>query len=990
VEEFRAVKVRLLGPFEFEDDSGQLVALTGGKQRALLALLAVNATHPVSVSRLIDDLWGEAALADVGNALQNQVSRLRKTIGRGRLQSRGTSYVLELSPEDVDVVRFEQLAREGRAQLRLGHVDLAAKNLTTAEELWRGAALVEFDDEWAHRAATRLEQVRLDALEDRFDADLALGHHHDIVTELEGIVDQQPYRERLWRHLMVALYRCGRQTDALAAFRRAQAALSEGHGLEPGPELRALERDVLNQDPALDWAPAPAVVASMKAAAPIVAGNVPAPLTSFIGRQAQLGDVCRHIAECRLVTLTGTGGGGKTRLAIESARSLQGEFPDGAWMVELASLTDSSGVAHAVASAHASGDDGGPSSFGDNASPSFTPARLVDFLRSRRLLLVLDNCEHVLEGVADWAASALASSPGLHVLATSREPLGITGEMQVPVPPLTLPDGEVDDLHELARSEAVQLFADRAKRVGLFQLTAESAAAVVGVCRHLDGLPLAIELAAARTKALPVTVIADALVDRFQLLVSTSHTAPARQRTLRAALDWSYELLNDDERRVFELTSVFDGGCSLDAIEDLAASAGIDARRSVELLIGLVDKSLVVPVALEAANARYDLLETLRAYGREQLASVARLDDARGAHRAFFVALAEEAEAGLISREHRHWYRRLEQELPNLRAAYESAMASAAWDDALRITTALWWFWATTNRHEEGRAWLDAALDAAGGDIEPAMRVRALTARCYIAGQQLDFQTAVAAGDEAVTIAATIGDEWATAWARHSLALTLLVAGDRTRSATLLADARAVWDATDDHWRVASTDIVSCVAALMAGELDVVDTTSAEILRRVADIDYEPYRCWGHMLRAGLATRRGDLATAAAEADRALASAWRLEPRHCVAFALTERGRVALLDRDEPTAEAAFLEAIAIAEAAEVPWFAALARVGLAETYRQRGDATSAAALVHEVLEWGSHADAHHSAGAIFRVIGGDPLTLASGLSSEDALALHA
>jgi predicted ATPase/DNA-binding SARP family transcriptional activator len=989
VEEFGAVRVNVLGPFEFVDDNARLVSLTGGKQRALLALLALNAAHTVSIDRLINDLWGDSDLADVGNALQNQVSRLRKAVGREHLQNRGAGYVLDLAPEDVDAVRFEQLAREGRAQLRLGRVDVASTTLTSAHELWRGAALAELDDEWARRAAVRLEQLRLDALEDRFDADLALGRHHDVITELVGLVDEFPYRERLWGQLMIGLYRCGRQTDALAAFARARAALSEEHGLDPGPDLRALEQDVLNQDPRLDWVPAPAVVASAKAAEPVVTTNLPAPITSFIGRGEQLAQLARQVGADRLVTLTGAGGSGKTRLAIECARALQGSFADGVWMVELASLTDPSGVAAAVASALAGGDAGSQSSYGEVSPGALSAARLADHLRSRRLLIVLDNCEHVLAGVAEWADTALASSPGLHVLATSREPLGITGEVQWPVPPLTLPERHADDPDELARSEAVQLFADRSRRVGTFQLTAESVAAVAGLCRHLDGLPLAIELAAARTKALPVTVIADALVDRFQILVSTSKTAPARQRTLRGAVDWSYDLLDDDERRVFELTSVFDGGCSLDAVADLAATAGIDAHRTVSLLVGLVDKSLVVPLGLGATNARYDLLETLREYGREQLASVARLDDARRAHRAFFVALAEKAEAGLVSREHRSWFRRLEQEFANLRAAYNSAMTGSAWEDAIRIATALWWFWATTNRHSEGRAWLDAALDAVDGELDPTTHARALTMRCYLAGQLLDFPPAIAAGEQAIALAAGTGDEWATAWAKHSLALTLLGAGERDRSARLLADARAVWDTSGDNWRVASADMVTCVAALIADDLDVVDAASAEVLQRVADLDYEPYRCWGHQMRAVLAMRRGDLTMAVAEADHSLASAWRLELRHFVAFALTQRGRVALLDGDEPTAEAAFREAIAIAETDRAEWFASLARVGLAETYRRQNDETGATALLHEVLEWGYQADARHSGGGLFRALGGDPVARAAALTSQDAFALQ-
>jgi predicted ATPase len=750
-----------------------------------------------------------------------------------------------------------------------------------------------------------------------------------------------------------------------------------------------LEQALLRQDPQLDWAPPPAVLAAEKATAPVARGNLPIPLTAFIGRQQQLNELCRDVATSRLVTLTGTGGTGKTRLAIETARSLQSTFDDGAWLVDLALLADASGLVDTIASALAVGEATKGSPFG-NIGPHTRAAQLDDHLRARHTLVVLDNCEHIRESVALWTQSALASCPRLHVLATSREPLGISGEVQRPVPPLTVPGRDIDDLRELALSEAVQLFEERANRAHPFRLTAESAPAVAGVCRHLDGLPLAIELAAARTKALPVAVIADALVDRFGLLVSTSPTAPARQRTLRATVDWSYQLLDDDERRVFELTSVFDGGCSLDAVKDMAMSAGVEAARIVTLLVGLVDKSLVVPQQLGAATARYDLLETLRAYGRDQLASEARLDDMRRAHRAFFVDMAEQAETGLLSRDYRSWYRRLEQEYANIRAAYESAMASNATDDALRLVSALWWFWATTNRQSEGRAWVDAALAAAGPAVAPDLHAHALSVACYLAGQQLDFDVALAAGERALAIAESTGDASAVAWAQHSLSLTVLTAGDIDRSARLRAEARPVLDAADDHWRVASNDVVACVAALLSGNLDEADTTSAEVLRRAEMMDYEPYRCWSHLLRANLAVRRDDLALAATESERALASAWRLELRHFIAFALTQRGRVSLLEGDAATAEAAFREAIDLAEAMGAPWFAALARVGLAEAYRQNGDDQGADVLVREVVEWSAQPQPPRAVGLMFRVLGGDPVALATALPGGNALALLA
>jgi predicted ATPase len=352
------------------------------------------------------------------------------------------------------------------------------------------------------------------------------------------------------------------------------------------------------------------------------------------------------------------------------------------------------------------------------------------------------------------------------------------------VPPLTIPDENDVDFASLATAEAVRLFEDRAKRVSAFELTADNATTVAELCRHLDGLPLAIELAAARTKALPVTYITAELHDRFALLVSTSRALPGRQRTLRATVDWSYRLLHDDERMLFGLLSVFEGGCTVDAALAIAQVGSIEPGRALELLVGLVDKSLVVWDRRGATSGGgYDMLETLRDYGREQLGAVGLLDDARRAHRTYFVTLAEDAEAGVRSKEYRSWQARLEAELGNLHAARDSAMSSEAADDALRIASALWRFWASSDRHAVGRDWIDAALRSSGSQARPVLRGRALTVLCYLAGQQLDLDDAVTAGEQAVALTKESGDAWSVAWAKQSLALSFEVAGDHAQAA---------------------------------------------------------------------------------------------------------------------------------------------------------------------------------------------------------------
>ncbi|WP_328526691.1 BTAD domain-containing putative transcriptional regulator [Kribbella sp. NBC_00359] len=967
------MRVKLLGPIEVEDADGKAVVVAGTKQRAVLAILALNAPRPVPVETLVDAVWGSESVSDARNTLQHQVSRLRKALGREAVTSQGPTYVLDISPEDVDAVRFERLATEGRAELRLGDIRAAATVLRRAEQLWRGPALAEFDGDWARADAVRLEQLRLDVLEDRIDADLRLGRHREVVGELESSVREHPYRETLWALLMVALYRCGRQADALAAYQEARTLLAAELGIELGPELREVEAAVLRHDPALNWSPVDGTPAPAAAA---VHGSLPVPLTSFVGRETQLTQVRRAVGEHRLVTLTGAAGSGKTRLAIEAASGLRDDFADGVWMVELEPVADAAAVPQAIASALAGGAAGRLSASADDG-PASAGAGLLEYLRPRHLLLVLDNCEHLLPGLTDWAQLVLPACPRLHLLATSREPLGIVGEIHWLVPPLTVPDGGGDDPATLAATESVRLFEERAQRVSTFELTADNAATVAELCRHLDGLPLAIELAAARTKALPVSYIASELSNRFTLLVSPGRTSPARHHSLRSTIDWSYELLDERERSLFDLLSVFEGGCSIEAAMAVARVGGIDPAGTLELLTLLVDKSLLVPETAGQLSGRYDMLETLRDYGRERLQQAGLLAEAGRAHRNYFVALAEDAEAGLMSKDYRTWQLRLESEFGNLQAAQRSALSSGAFEDSLRIGCALWWFWSSSDRHAVGREGIEAALRGSGGQVRPLLRTRALTVVCYLAGQQLDLDNAVAAGAEALALAAESGDKWTTAWSKQSLGLVLAVAGDHQRAAVLLAEARAVMDATGNHWYVAANDLITCLRALRSSDLNELDRASHEVLSRAALIGYEPFRCWAYLLCSRVAELRGENATARADAERAVVAARRTQLNHYVSFALVQLGRTALLDGDQAAAEGACREAVMAAEAGGAGWFAAVARVGLAGALRSKGDDEEAARVLREVIGWGERSDG--SGPQFFYVaLGGDPRTLAA------------
>ncbi|HUR22786.1 MAG TPA: BTAD domain-containing putative transcriptional regulator, partial [Acidimicrobiales bacterium] len=524
------MRVRLFGTLEVVADDGTVVPVNGAKLRMLLALLALDAGKVVAADRLIDCLYGDHLPQRADNALQLLVSKLRQALTAGAphgpaIVTRAPGYFLDVPAEEVDARRFLTLVAEGRARLEAGDYAEASSALREALGLWRGPALVEFAfDDFARSEIARLDELRLSASEDCFAADLELGRHLDVVGELAQFTAANPLRERPWGQFMQALYRSGRQADALRAFQEARAHLAEELGIDPGPELRRLEAAILAQDPSLAGA---AAEGNGHAEQPGRVGNVGAPLSQCLGRDDELAAVRGLLDGHRLVTLVGPGGVGKTRLAVEVALSEAARCPGGVWLVELAPVSED-GVVPALRTVL-----GGPVEAG-------TSATLAAALGSQELLVVLDNCEHVVEAAARAAVDLVTAAPQVRVMATSRETLGVPGEVLFNVPPLK-------------RDAAVRLFAERAAAAAPgIRFDEPDTVAVGDICDRLDGLPLAIELAASRARALEVTQIATRLSDRFRLLSGGSRTALPRQQTLRAVVDWSYDLLADDERLVFE------------------------------------------------------------------------------------------------------------------------------------------------------------------------------------------------------------------------------------------------------------------------------------------------------------------------------------------------------------------------------------------------------------------------------------------------------
>jgi predicted ATPase/DNA-binding SARP family transcriptional activator len=656
----------MLGPFEVRMDDGVLADVPGARLRGLLVALALESGHGVPKATLVDWIWGERPPSDAANALQRLVSRLRKALPEGLVEGLTDGYRLTVEPDAVDAVRFERLVGQARHDEDPRRVRL----LREALALWRGEAMqdVGLQDSAAFDAAvTRLEGLRLTAMEDRFDAEISLGHGAELVAELTDLVAVHPVRERLVAALMRALVAAGRNTDALLVYERMREALADALGVDPSPELSALHVALLRGE--------------LGRREENRKTNLRAELTSFVGRDADAAAVRELIAEHRLVTLIGPGGSGKTRLATETARSLLGDFPDGAWLVELA----------AIGAVKGEGEVGGDVAQSTLAALGLRDAmlggvpnaeltdRLIAAIREREALLILDNCEHVIESAAGFAHRVLGECQRLRILATSREPLGITGEALWLVEPLALPEADASS-GEIESSPAVQLLRDRAGAVRKdLAVDARTLSAMVRVCRALDGMPLAIELAAARLRTMSIDQLAHRLDDRFRLLTGGSRTALPRHKTLRAVVDWSWELLTGAERMVLRRLSVFSGGASLEAAERVCAAStveqgAVEPEQVLGLLTALAEKSLLLTEGDSAP--RYRMIGTIREYAGDRLAEAGESDQARHAHLAYFTELAETAEPHLRRAEQLEWLAALEAEHDNIGSAMRGALAA--------------------------------------------------------------------------------------------------------------------------------------------------------------------------------------------------------------------------------------------------------------------------------------------------------------------------
>jgi predicted ATPase/DNA-binding SARP family transcriptional activator len=715
------LRVTLLGPFRVSRGDAD-VPVPGARSQRLVARLALAGGRAVDPGVLAGAIWGEEPPADPAHALQALVSRLRRALGPGGeggpvAQVVG-GYRLAVEPADVDALRFEQLVGAGRDRLRAGDPSAAVTALDEAVAGWGEPVVVTAV---APAVATRLARLAIEAVADLAEAEIALGRADAAAGRLAALLTDRPGDERAAALLMDALAAQGRQAEALAVFERVRGALAHDLGVDPGSALRERHLRLLRSGgdprPAADPArrgprgdadrQGPGAGADARGGVtgrtPPARSGLPAPVTSFIGRDDDLARIGALLGAGRLVTVLGPGGAGKTRLAVEAAG--RREYRDGIWLIDLSSVTEAAEVGAAVLAG-----------IGIRGAVLFEVAArtrddldvLSDELGRWEALLVVDNCEHLIDAVARLVSALLARCAGLRVLATSREPLAVDGEALVPLGPLTLPDEDAT-AEEAGRTAAVRLFAERASAVRPgFAVAATTLTDVLRIVRGLDGMPLALELAAARLRTLSLGELAAGLSDRFRLLSSGSRTAYPRHRTLRAVIAWSWDLLGECERTVAERVSVLPGGVSPGSAVAVCGGTSVPVAEIPELLAALVDRSLL---QLAPDAGRYRMLETIREYGLAELAAPAGVRDLAARH---FAALVARLDPLLRGPSQLEALRELGAEYDNVLAALRQLCDTGDAAGALGLAVDLTWYWQLLGRHGDAAYWLGEAVAVPG------------------------------------------------------------------------------------------------------------------------------------------------------------------------------------------------------------------------------------------------------------------------------------
>ncbi len=925
--------LRALGSLEVEVN-GALLPVGGPLVRALLVRLALDAGTTVPAIVLQDALWSDDQPTGAANALQTQVSRLRRQLGAAasRLESTASGYRLDIDRGEVDVLVFEELAARGREEWAAGRPEAALPCLLAGLDLWRGSPFVDLiDADWVDAAVARLDEIRLSAVEDRFEVQLALGQHVQ-PSDVAALAVDFPMRERLQAVAITALTAAGRQADGLARYEKTRRLLADELGVDPGPQLQAAYLAVLRGD---------APVRPSPPGLPPVNSNLRSRVSTFVGRSAEVERVQDLVMRSRLVTLVGPGGAGKTRLAGESAAGLIDDLPQGVWIAELASVTDPDDLPLTVLTA-----------LGRRGSGLLDPVappgerdvrtRLLDTLVDSRALILFDNCEHLIAASAELADLILTRCPGVRILATSREALGISGEELFAVPPLGMPAADAS-VEEALAFDAVRLFADRAGSLhGGFVVDDSNVAAVVEICRRLDGLPLAIELAAARTRSLPVEEIAVRLDDRFRLLTGGSRTAMPRHRTLRAVVEWSWDLLSEDEVLLADRLSVFPGGST-----PASAAAVVDGAwtqtRVDDVLATLVDKSILT--LTNDAETRYRMLETIREYGTERLVDAGQIAEIRRLHARYFRDVAEAAAPHLMTAGQVPWFRLLAHERDNMLAALRFMIDSGDADTAIRTAAAMGMYWMLRGSHSEASDWLGAVLDVPG-DSDPDARVvvEALNAFGSLVGTEgmVQAERTIEVLERARDSSAPI----ARGLAALALPLVQLMSGDIVSAMQGIDEGLR----NEDPWIRAAVRMLRGLFSENAGD---PATLRADLTLALEEFTALGER-WGRATTlaglAGVMVTEGDVDEALAAYEEAHDLLIEIDASDDLAFMRIRIAQARLRNGDTDGARAELLEVMASTEKTGAMEQRAFALTALADLARLEGDLALARLLCNDVL----------------------------------------
>jgi len=856
--------IRLFGPITVEVDGKPLPALRSRQGFYILSLLTLRANREVSRLWLAGEIWPES---DDDRGLENlrrSLTNLRQALGpeKERIQqaSKRTLF-FQIDPEQVDVLAFDAALKED-----------SITSLEKAIQLYR-APLLEGDYEvWMRPEREARQEAYLAAVERYATLQQAKGNLAAALPALREALVRDPLREGLCRMLMEALAETGNPAAAAEVYREFRTGLlREGNG-SPSAALTAVYNRIRTEGSTPP--PPPSVAAAPKKASPRYA--LPRPLTELIGREQELEAIAACLGNACLVTLTGTGGIGKTRLALQTAWNQQAVLSEGACFVELAPLLSASQLPQATASALGVQET--------DEQPLLET--LVDYLKPRALLLVLDNCEHLVDGCADFAGRLLRDCPHLQILCTSRQPLGVTGEVvwRVPILAIPPPGGAFEDLVE--RYAALRLFFERARAVQPnLVLNAATVQAAIEICRHLDGIALAIELAAARVKSLSVEQIAARLDDRFRLLTGGSRNALPRQQTLRALIDWSYDILPERERLLFAQLSIFSDSYTLEAAEAICAEDD-----TFELLDQLVDKSLVLAEEGVEGTVRYRMLETIREYSRTKLDPEQR-DVLEARFLSWYLARAIDAEPKLIGGEQAHWLRVMDQEHNNLRQAL--TLGDSQQNLLLCATLARYWY--LRNHWTEGRNYLQAAVARPEVQDPTPLRAKALMGAGNLASRQGNYEAATGFYTECLEIRRALDDRSGTASVLNSLATAIKEQGDYERARQLYHESLALCEELEDQTGMARANHNLGMIANEQGdnETALVFYTAAITLSRALG---DPFLEANDLNNLGnVAIDQGDYKKAREYTEQALALYRGLGVDTGIAFCLDNLGRIALV-----------------------------------------------------------------------------------------------